>query len=95
MSGNGPTLRTRLRGAVPAGCFGALVAGPQELLDSGIGWDVLLALAVGAAAGSAVGFAFPSVLRRGHREPPALPPPPHPPAPPPPHPPSPPPERRP
>ncbi|MEU6682572.1 hypothetical protein [Streptomyces sp. NPDC046832] len=83
MSGDGGGLRTRLRGAVAGGCFGAVVAGPQELLDSGVGREILLALVVGAVAGSAVGFAFPSVLRRGRPEPPTLPPPPHPPPPPP------------
>lgn len=83
MSRDGAGLRTRLRGAVTAGCFGAVVAGPQELLDSGVGRDFLPALSAGAVTGSVVGFVFPSVLRRGRREPPALPPPPHPPPPPP------------
>ncbi|MEU3886274.1 hypothetical protein [Streptomyces sp. NPDC029041] len=83
MSGGGAGPHTRLRGAVAAGCFGAVVAGPQQLLGSGAWWDVALALAVGAVAGSAVGFAFPSALGRRRREPPVLPPPPHPPPPPP------------
>ncbi|MFF9031310.1 hypothetical protein [Streptomyces iakyrus] len=83
MSGNRAGLRDRLRGAGAAGFFGAVVAGPQELFDSGVGWDFLLAMAVGAVAGLAVGFAFPSVLRRDRRERPPVPPPPHPPPPPP------------
>ena len=29
--------------------FGAVVAGPRELFDSGVGWGLLLALPVGAA----------------------------------------------
>ncbi|MFF8934095.1 hypothetical protein ACF08O_04985 [Streptomyces paradoxus] len=82
MSGNRAGLRDRLRGAGATGLFGAVTAGPQELFDSGAGWDVLLAMAVGAVAGGAVGFAFPSVLRRGRRERPPVPPP-HPPPPPP------------
>ncbi|WP_309093938.1 hypothetical protein [Streptomyces sp.] len=73
----------RRRGARAAGVFGAVVAGPQELLDSGVGWDFLLSAAVGAAAGAVVGLAFPSVLSRRRRERPAVPPPPHPPPPPP------------
>jgi drug/metabolite transporter (DMT)-like permease len=76
-------LRDRLRGAGAAGFFGAVVAGPQELLGSGAGGDFLLALSVGAATGAAVGFAFPSVLTRRRRERPTVPPPPHPPPPPP------------
>ncbi|MEU0172829.1 hypothetical protein ABZ178_05685 [Streptomyces massasporeus] len=83
MSKNGTGLRDRLRGAGAAGFFGAVVAGPQQLLDAGVGWGFLLALAVGAAAGGAVGFAFPSALPRGRRERPSGPPPPHPPPPPP------------
>lgn len=83
MSRDRTGLRARLRGAVAAGCFAAVVAGPQELFDSGVGWDFLLASAVGAVAGGAVGFAFPSVLRRRRRERPAVPPPPYPPPPPP------------
>ncbi|MEV3971100.1 hypothetical protein AB0K68_23580 [Streptomyces sp. NPDC050698] len=82
-SGSGAGLRARLRGAVAAGCFGAVMAGPQELFDSGVGWDFLMALSVGAVTGSAVGFAFPSVLRRDRGARPDLPPPPHPPPPPP------------
>ncbi|MFD5336063.1 hypothetical protein [Streptomyces hawaiiensis] len=83
MSGNRADLRDRRRGAGAAGLFGAVVAGPQQLFDSGIGWDFLLAMAVGALAGGAVGFAFPSVLPRRRRERPAVPPPPYPPPPPP------------
>ncbi|MGW0989351.1 hypothetical protein ACWD46_24550 [Streptomyces sp. NPDC002486] len=82
-SGGGTGLHTRLRGAVAAGCSGAVVAGPRELLDSGSGRDFLPSLMAGAVAGSAVGFASPSARRRGRREPPALPSPPHPPPPPP------------
>ncbi|MEU2536469.1 hypothetical protein [Streptomyces iakyrus] len=83
MSRHRTGLRDRLRGAGAAGFFGAVVAGPQQLFDSGVGWDFLLAMAVGAVAGGAVGFAFPSVLTRRRRERPTAPPPPHPPAPPP------------
>lgn len=36
MSGNGPGLRDRWRGALAAGLFGCVVAGPQQLFDSGI-----------------------------------------------------------
>ncbi|MEU0218155.1 hypothetical protein ABZ281_24955 [Streptomyces sp. NPDC006265] len=82
MSRERPGPRDRVRGAVAAGCFGAVVTGPQELFGSGVGRGFLLALSVGAVTGSAVGFAFPSVLRRGRREPPTLPPPPIPPPPP-------------
>ncbi|MFJ3618465.1 hypothetical protein ACIPSH_09960 [Streptomyces iakyrus] len=83
MSGNRADPRDRLRGAGAAGFFGAVVAGPQQLFGSGADWDFLLAMAVGAVAGGAVGFAFPSVLRRDRRERPPVPPPPHPPPPPP------------
>ncbi|GGW26931.1 hypothetical protein GCM10010320_01920 [Streptomyces caelestis] len=82
-SGNGAGLRDRRRGAFSAGLFGCVVAAPQELLDSGVGWDLPLAMLVGAAAGGAVGFVFPSVLTRRRREPPSAPPPPYPPPPPP------------
>jgi hypothetical protein len=81
MSRNRPGLRDRRRGAWAAGLFGAVVAGPQGLLDSGVGGDFLLASAVGAAAGGAVGFAFPAVLPCRRRERPAVPPPPYPPPP--------------
>ncbi|GAP50021.1 magnesium transporter [Streptomyces azureus] len=83
-SGNGPGLRDRWRGAFAAGLFGCVVAGPQELLDSGIGWDLPLTMLVGAAAGGAVGFVFPYALSRRRRQPPSAPPPPCPPPPPPP-----------
>ncbi|MEU0898387.1 hypothetical protein [Streptomyces massasporeus] len=83
MSRNGTGVRDRLRGAGAAGFFGAVVAGPQHLLGSGVGRDFLLALSVGAVVGGAVGFALSSVLPRGRREGPAGPPPPHPPPPPP------------
>ncbi|WP_208637141.1 hypothetical protein, partial [Streptomyces swartbergensis] len=79
MSRNGPGLRDRWRGALAAGPFGCVVAGPQQLFDSGIGWDFPLAMLVGAVAGGAVGFAFPYALTRRRREPPAAPPPPYPP----------------
>ncbi|MEV5355611.1 hypothetical protein ACIPM2_02325 [Streptomyces sp. NPDC086081] len=90
MSGRrrGTGLRERRRGAGAAGVFGAVVAGPQQVLDSGVGWDFLLGSAVGGAAGAVVGFAFPSVLLRRRRGRPPVPPPP------PPYPPPPPPERR-
>ncbi|MER5831830.1 hypothetical protein ABT116_13565 [Streptomyces sp. NPDC002130] len=77
-------LRDRARGAGAAGLFGAVVAGPQQLFDSGVGWGFLLAMAVGAVVGGAVGFVFPSVLHPDRRERPTAPPPPHPPPPPPP-----------
>ncbi|CAL9462171.1 hypothetical protein SUDANB108_02671 [Streptomyces sp. enrichment culture] len=77
----------RRRGACAAGAFGAVVAGPQQLFDSGVGWDVPLGMLVGAAAGGVFGFAFPTVLSRRRRERPGVPPPPHPPGPPPPLPP--------
>ncbi|MDG9714279.1 hypothetical protein [Streptomyces sp. DH10] len=84
MSRKGPGLRDRWRGAFAAGLFGCVVAGPQELFDSGISWDFPLAMLVGGAAGGAVGFVFPYALsRRRRREPPSAPPPPYPPPPPP------------
>ncbi|AXE86151.1 hypothetical protein [Streptomyces sp. Go-475] len=85
MSGRtrGTGRRDRRRGAWAVGAFGAVVAAPGRLLDSGFGWDLLLAAAVGAATGAVVGFGFPSVLSRRRRERPAVPPPPHPPPPPP------------
>ncbi|PTH89189.1 hypothetical protein C9J60_10350 [Streptomyces sp. A244] len=83
MSRHRTGLRDRLRGTCAAGFFGAVVAGPQQLFDSEVGWDFLLAMAVGAVAGGAVGFVFPSVLTRRRRERPTVPPPPHPPVPPP------------
>ncbi|GGW78359.1 hypothetical protein [Streptomyces lomondensis] len=49
---------------------------PQELFDSGVGWDLPLVTLVGAVAGGVFGFAFPSVLYRPRRERPAVPPPP-------------------
>lgn len=80
------SLRRRWRGMLVPGAFGAIVAGPLEFLDSGAGWDVLFALLVGAAAGSVVGFLFPSLLsfRQGKHAtvPPPAPPPPGPPRPP-------------
>ncbi|MFH8500174.1 hypothetical protein [Streptomyces coeruleorubidus] len=80
MSRKGPGLHDRWRGAFAAGLFGCVVAGPPQLFDSGIGWDLPLAMLVGAAAGGAVGFVFPYALtRRRHREPPSAPPPPYPP----------------
>jgi hypothetical protein len=74
------SLRRRWRGALALGVFGAIVAGPLEYFHSGVGWNVLLALLVGAAAGSGVGFLFPSLLtpRQGKHAtvlPPAPPPP--------------------
>ena len=80
----------RRRGACATGAFGAVVAGPQQLSDSGVGWDVPLGMLVGAAAGGVFGFVFPAVLSRRRRERPGgppPPPPPHPPGPPPPLPP--------
>jgi hypothetical protein len=64
--------------------FGAVTAGPIELLDSGIGWDPLPAALVGAAAGAVVGLIFPTLLSRRHdrRVTSAPPLPPHPPPPP-------------
>ncbi|MEU0196732.1 MULTISPECIES: hypothetical protein [unclassified Streptomyces] len=87
MSGRtrGTGRRDRRRGAWAVGVFGAAVAAPGRLLDSGVGGDLLLAAAVGAATGAVVGFVFPSVLPRRRRERPAVPPP---------YPPPPPPERR-
>lgn len=75
--------RGRRRGAWVTGLFGAVVAGPRELLDSGVGWEFPVAMAVGAVAGGAVGFVFPSVLPGRRRERPTVPAPPHPPPPPP------------